>query len=111
MILLDPIYDPKKINLLRSNCSFYIHGHSAGGTNPSLVEAMYLGLPIIASNVSYNRATTEGKALYFDNANDLSQIVSNLTDERKNEIAHNMKEIANSRYLWNIIVSKYENLY
>lgn len=111
MILLDPIYDPKKINLLRSNCSFYIHGHSAGGTNPSLVEAMYLGLPIIASNVSYNRATTEEKALYFDNVNDLSQIVSNLTDERKNEIAHNMKEIANSRYLWNIIVSKYENLY
>lgn len=111
LVLLDPIYESKKINLLRSNCEIYIHGHSAGGTNPSLVEAMYLGLPIIASNVSYNRATTEGKALYFDDANDLLQIVSSLTEERKNEMARNMKEIADRRYLWNIIASKYENLY
>lgn len=111
LLLLDPIYEAKKINLLRSNCGLYIHGHSAGGTNPSLVEAMYLGLPIIASNVPYNRATTEEKALYFNDANDLLQIVSNLSEEKKNEIAINMKEIANRRYLWGIIASKYEELY
>ncbi|MCU0323619.1 MAG: DUF1972 domain-containing protein [Chitinophagaceae bacterium] len=48
IILLDPIYNQRELDLLRSNCLVYVHGHSAGGTNPSLVEAMYLGLPVIA---------------------------------------------------------------
>lgn len=111
LMLLDPIYDPKKINLLRSNCSLYIHGHSAGGTNPSLVEAMFLGLPIIASDVSYNRSTTEGKALYFKDANDLRSLVLNLSEDVKKRIALDMKEIATRRYMWSIIAKKYEELY
>ncbi|WPN48582.1 DUF1972 domain-containing protein [Pseudomonas sp. P8_241] len=65
LFLLDPIYDPAKLAPLRSNCTLYVHGHSAGGTNPSLVEAMWLGLPIIAFDVSFNRASTEDKAEYF----------------------------------------------
>ncbi len=44
-----------------------MHGHSAGGTNPSLVEAMYLGLPVFAYGVQYNKETTHNKANYFDN--------------------------------------------
>lgn len=111
LMLLDPIYDSKKINLLRSNCYLYIHGHSAGGTNPSLVEAMFLGLPIIASDVSYNRSTTEGKALYFKDANDLCSLVLNLSEDVRKQMALDMKEIAMRRYLWNIIAKKYEKLY
>lgn len=45
--MLSPIYDISILNILRSNCSFYIHGHSAGGTNPSLVEAMFLENPLL----------------------------------------------------------------
>ena len=56
--LLNPIYDGHELNLLRSNCKLYIHGHSVGGTNPSLVEAMNLHLPIIAYDVLYNKETT-----------------------------------------------------
>ena len=61
--LLDPVYESHTVNWLRSNASLYVHGHSAGGTNPSLVEAMNLGLPILAFDCVYNRATTEDKAL------------------------------------------------
>ena len=43
LLLLDPIYDQKALDELRSNCKIYLHGHSVGGTNPSLVEAMNLG--------------------------------------------------------------------
>ena len=111
LILLDPIYNSQEINLLRSNCNIYIHGHSAGGTNPSLVEAMYLGLPIIASNVPYNRATTEDKALYFNDSKDLCNIVLSLSHIQKKEIASCMKNIAERRYLWKIIADKYEQLY
>ena len=68
IVLLDAIYDSTELNLLRSNCMVYIHGHSAGGTNPALVEAMFLGLPIIAFSNGFNEYTTENKAIYFNNS-------------------------------------------
>lgn len=111
IFLLDPIYDPNEINLLRSNCKIYIHGHSAGGTNPSLVEAMYLKLPIIATDVSYNRSTTEDKALYFTDSRSLEKAICNLNNEVLLQIADNMYSIAQRRYLWSIIADKYEKLY
>jgi len=71
IFLLDPIYRQSILNQIRSNCSIYIHGHSAGGTNPSLVEAMYLGLPIFAYGIGYNKETTQNKALYFNDKYEL----------------------------------------
>lgn len=62
---LDAIYDLDVLYALRSNAGFYVHGHSAGGTNPSLVEAMFFGCPILAYDVVYNRETTQGQAYYF----------------------------------------------
>lgn len=110
--LLDPIYEPEEINLLRSNCKLYIHGHSAGGTNPSLVEAMNLGLPIIANGVVYNRETTENKALYFKDVNTLKAQVQHLVNnpEERKTIANNMLEIAKRRYTWKRIASLYEDI-
>ena len=108
--LLDPIYDQEMLNLLRSNCSLYVHGHSAGGTNPSLVEAMYLGLPILAFNVAYNQKTTEGLALYFDNEIDLIDKLQVLEKRQLEGLGVEMKSIAERRYLWNIIAQKYSGL-
>ena len=110
IFLLDPIYDARTLNLLRSNAFIYIHGHSAGGTNPSLVEAMSHGLPVLAFNVSYNRTTTEGKARYFYDTDELVTILSKISMERLKENAGVMKEIANRRYRWNLISEKYDNL-
>ncbi|MBQ0768891.1 MAG: DUF1972 domain-containing protein, partial [Bizionia sp.] len=69
--LLDPIYNQSILNQLRSNCMLYVHGHSAGGTNPSLVEAMSLELPIVSFGIQYNRETTKNEALYFNSAKEL----------------------------------------
>jgi glycosyltransferase involved in cell wall biosynthesis len=110
IVLLDPIYDQTQLDLLRGNASLYIHGHSAGGTNPSLVEAMYLNLPILAYNVSYNRKTTENRALYFNNQFELIELVENITNEKLIEIRTNMKSIANRRYVWSKITNKYKLL-
>jgi len=109
----DPIYESEEINLLRSNCKLYIHGHSAGGTNPSLVEAMNLGLCVIAYDVVYNRETTEHKALYFDDVVSLMNAVSKLDSDltQQSAIRKDMKKIANSRYTWKIIANKYELLF
>ncbi len=108
--LLDPIFDPRRLNMLRSNCDLYIHGHSAGGTNPSLVEAMSLGLAVVAYGVSYNRATTEDKALYFDSVESLVETVS-APPRDPEAVRRDMREIAGRRYRWNVICSKYEALY
>ncbi len=110
LLLLDPIYDQRKLDVLRGNAFVYIHGHSAGGTNPSLVEAMYLGLPIISFDVSYNRTTTESKALYFKNREELKSIIQSSTFVQLKALGENMKSIADRRYTWKIIANKYRDL-
>jgi glycosyltransferase involved in cell wall biosynthesis len=112
IVALDFIVDTTKLNLLRSNCKLYIHGHSVGGTNPSLVEAMSVGLPIAAyGKTPYNRGTTENKALYFDTLDDLKNILNRLDTINLKEIGAAMKEITDRRYTWDIICKKYEMLY
>lgn len=105
--LLDPIYEPTELNTLRSNCSLYVHGHSAGGTNPSLVEAMYLQLPILSYGVIYNRITTQGRALYFDTVEDLLAALKELPQTDLGKIAQHLKWIADLRYTWATIAAKY----
>jgi glycosyltransferase involved in cell wall biosynthesis len=109
--LLDPIYDFEKINALRSNAFVYVHGHSAGGTNPSLVEAMSLSLPVFAFDCIYNRYTTENQCIYWSNSDELCAYISRCEKARLDGIAKNMKSIADHRYRWNIIISKYESLF
>lgn len=110
LILLDPIYHQHELDVLRGNCLVYIHGHSAGGTNPSLVEAMYLKLPVIAFNVSYNRTTTENKALYFQSSDQLLHLISSTKICDLKSLSETMKEIADRRYTWKIIANKYDYL-
>lgn len=108
--LLDPIYNQEKLDMIRSNCHIYIHGHSAGGTNPSLVEAMYLGLPIMAFDVTYNRCTTENKALFFKNTEELNTLLNETKYSSLIELKDNLKEIADRRYTWSVIANKYLKL-
>lgn len=109
--LLDPIYDQGILNQLRSNCRMYVHGHSAGGTNPSLVEAMYLGLPVVAFGVSYNRETTFGQAQYFDDATDLAKILNSVSAAELLENGRRMKRVAEENYTWDSISAKYAGLF
>jgi glycosyltransferase involved in cell wall biosynthesis len=105
--LLEAIYDPEELNTLRGHCSLYIHGHSAGGTNPALVEAMHLGLPIAAFDVSYNRATTEEAGRYFSSAAELAALLERVPPEEWESQREKMKEIAIRRYRWSVIAQKY----
>ena len=108
--LLDAIYDLKELSVLRANCHYYLHGHSAGGTNPSLVEVMFFGKPIIAYNVVYNRETTENKAVYFNTSEQLAEMLTNGVDNAA-EIGKNMRETAERRYTWQTIAREYEELF
>lgn len=108
--LYNPIYNQRILDLIRSNCNLYVHGHSAGGTNPSLVEAMYLGLPIFAFDVNYNVKTTEGKALYFSDESDLIETIQSVSFYSLKSYGSEMQEIAKRRYTWANIASSYEEI-
>lgn len=108
--LLDPIYHQQTLDVIRGNASIYIHGHSAGGTNPSLVEAMYLGLPVLAFHVSYNKTTTEHKARYFSTAEELRQLIIGTPEQKLKELGLTMRAVALRRYRWSLIARKYAYL-
>jgi glycosyltransferase involved in cell wall biosynthesis len=113
LLLLDPIYEQSKLDELRGNCALYIHGHSVGGTNPSLVEAMSLGLCCIVFNVDYNLETTENLALYFSSKEELEKILNDYQEKKidTEKYSQNMLAIAKRRYLWSMITDKYANTF
>lgn len=109
--LLDAIYDQVKLDKLRSNCTIYLHGHSAGGTNPSLVEAMNLGLPIFCYASGYNEYTTQNKAVYFKNSNDLSQIIQKYENYDLEKMGEDLQIIALKNYTWSEVTAKYKSVF
>jgi glycosyltransferase involved in cell wall biosynthesis len=111
MHLLQPIYDQAILNQIRSGCTLYIHGHSAGGTNPSLVEAMYMGLPILAFDVNYNRYTTHNLAWYFSDSHSLLELLKqDFSTPAAQEKTEAMINFAREHYRWELIAAAYKKL-
>lgn len=61
----DPVYAKDKVAALRSECNLYLHGHSVGGTNPSLVEMLFYDCAVLAFDCSFNRFTAGQAIDYF----------------------------------------------
>lgn len=105
--IIDACYDLEKLYALRRNAGYYVHGHSAGGTNPSLVEAMHFGIPIITFDVNYNRFTTNNEAEYFENGEQLEALLK----KQRMPSGAAMIKYANENYRWDTITQKYEKLF
>lgn len=110
ILLLDPIYDQHSLNMLRSNCGFYVHGHSVGGTNPSLVEAMYLGLNIFAYDVSFNWKTTNGSAHFFRDEQGLIAKINKWEEGCLRDFGPEAQTFACNNYVWEKIIGSYIDL-
>ncbi|RUT29965.1 DUF1972 domain-containing protein [Arsenicitalea aurantiaca] len=108
--LLDPIYDRDALYRLRRSAAVYVHGHSAGGTNPSLVEMMHFGVPILAHGCAFNRHSTEGKARYFNTLGELAALIRGLNPTGAAQLGADMREIAQRRYTWDQIGEAYFRL-
>ncbi len=107
LYLLDPIYDVGVLRTIRGNAALYIHGHSAGGTNPSLVEMMHFGLPVLAYDCVFNRCTTDDKALFFKDAAALSEKVESLDSDEAVRIGGDLLRLAQERYTWDAVGREY----
>lgn len=110
IFLLDSIYDIQLLNYYRANATIYIHGHSAGGSNPSLIEAMYMGLPCLCFDVSFNRATTFELSLYFKSSIDLLNQIRILNRQQLDSVAVKLEAEARKFYSWEFISSQYDRL-
>ena len=108
--LIGPIYDVGKIKALYSRTRVYIHGHSAGGTNPVLVESMWAKLPVLAFDVTFNRYTTHNQAFYFKDSQDLADLSRSITNDSFKRCAESLFQVANEFYRWKHIQSCYESV-
>ena len=85
---LGGIYDLTTLNDLRYFSNLYFHGHSVGGTNPSLLEAMGCSCAIIANENEFNKSVLGNNAYYFSNYKDIINILKN---EQNTEVISQMK--------------------
>lgn len=106
------IYDPEKVKALRYHSLGYLHGHTVGGTNPSLVEAMAAGNPVVAHDNRYNRWVVADGALFFQTAEDADRHVTALlgdADLRARLKAAVLKRF-NEEFTWTHVAAQYEDL-
>jgi glycosyltransferase involved in cell wall biosynthesis len=111
LILLDAIYESIEINSIRAYSKVYIHSHSYCGTSPSLVEAMSLKLPIVSFDVPTNRETTQNKAIYFSDSDELIFKIKNINQTELKLNSEKMFKIANENYTWEKICKEYSELF
>lgn len=109
---LGGIYDINKLNALRNFSNIYFHGHTVGGTNPSLLEAMASGAFICAHKNIFNSSILGNDAIYFDSGEDITRIVSSFKKDPKAEkaVLNNYKKIK-EKYSWQIIFQQYEQVF
>jgi glycosyltransferase involved in cell wall biosynthesis len=108
---LGPIYDITVLNNLRYFSNLYIHGHTVGGTNPSLLEAMASRALICAHNNIFNSSVLGDNAYYFKDADSIRHLLETVfrTPAEQTKIEENINKIRD-RYSWEYIIKKYEYL-
>lgn len=110
---LGGLYNLTLLDNLRWHSRYYFHGHSVGGTNPSLLEAMSSGAFIMAHNNLFNRDVLGENAFYFDDAQGVAAILDGKTEvESKRQLfISNNKTKIEQEYNWQKIADEYEAMF
>ncbi len=109
---LGTVYDPARLQALRYHAFAYCHGHSVGGTNPSLLEALASRNAIVAHDNRFNREVARDAAAYFRSPAELSDRLAMLeaSEDRRAAMRDRAVEIARSDYTWDRITDQYLEL-
>ena len=113
IFLLGSIYDSELLNMLRQNCFAYIHGHTVGGTNPSLLEAMSMETIIVAHKNEFNMEVCKEGAVYFSDCPDLMVKIKKIEKNPENYQKLKFKALdrIKENYLWDKIIFEYDMLF
>jgi glycosyltransferase involved in cell wall biosynthesis len=106
------IYDPELVQTLRFHSLAYVHGHTVGGTNPSLVEALGCGNPVIAHDNVYNRWVAADAGLYFRTADDLDALFERIASspELVTDLSRHARARHQTEFTWPHIARQYDAL-
>jgi len=106
------IYDPDRLKALRFHSALYLHGHTVGGTNPSLVEAMAAGNAVMAHDNPYNRWVAANGAVYFRTGEDVARLLDEVLPDSARLARMGMASRTRFRsdFTWERIAGQYEEL-
>ena len=105
------IYNLEHLNNLRYHSKFYFHGHSVGGTNPSLLEAMASKAFIAAHNNDFNKGVLKDNAVYFSNAKEVEKILKTFKKNDNLQLIQNNFEAIKNEFNWEKINGQYLQLF
>ena len=106
------VYEPDELAALRLHSAIYLHGHTVGGTNPSLVEALAAGNPVVAHDNPYNRWVAADGALYFDSIESASSCITELLDsaELRRQLSTASRARHTEEFTWEHVAAQYESV-
>jgi glycosyltransferase involved in cell wall biosynthesis len=110
VVWLGHVSDQELLNQLWANCRVYVHGHSVGGTNPSLLQAMGAGAPTLALDTRFNaEVIDEPNQLYKKDPKELSQRIDGLLrdPELRAHLAERQRRRIAGHYSWDSVCSSY----
>jgi glycosyltransferase involved in cell wall biosynthesis len=109
---LGPLYDRARVRALRFHSLFYCHGHQVGGTNPSLLEALGAGNPVLAHDNRFNRWVAGDAALYFDGEAACADALDRMLDDPAALAARGGASRARhaTAFTWDGVLAAYEDL-
>lgn len=109
---LGGVWDQDLLDQLYGNALTYLHGHSVGGTNPSLLRAMGAAAPVLALDVNFNREVAADTARYFTSEADVTARIdeseSALHSSRQRGIEGQQRAFVH--YDWDAVTAEYERL-
>ena len=114
VVFLGPNYNRAELESLRFYSKACFHGHSIGGTNPSLLEAMAAGAFIIAHDNPFNKGVLDNNALFFLNYVDIQKIIENIghhINQCKENFSENNYQKIKELYSKEMITRQYEKLF
>ncbi|HET7898321.1 MAG TPA: DUF1972 domain-containing protein, partial [Flavisolibacter sp.] len=108
---LGGIFNQEVVHSLRANTALYFHGHSVGGTNPSLLEAMASGALIAAHDNVFNKTVLGSEAFYFTDTCEVKALIEQEPcRQTKNEFVEKNREKIRQHYNWETVIDRYEEL-
>jgi glycosyltransferase involved in cell wall biosynthesis len=109
---LGAIYNFEELTSVRWYSDIYFHGHSVGGTNPSLLDAMGANTYIVAHNNDFNKNVLNNDGLYFSNSFEVEAIIdSTLNNDTRNECIINNRKKLIKFYNWENVAQMHIDLF
>ena len=109
------VYDKELLKLIRENAYGYIHGHSVGGTNPSLLEALGSTRLNLLYDIGFNKEVAEDGAVYWNtsvgNLKRLLEKTDAFDNDQIDAFDRRSKQRIIDEYSWNKIVDSYESVF